>query len=73
MEGTSLIVAELSTLKKGDACKKVVAWVIRNKTSVKNEWVVRQLHMGRASNLARYVKEVDLAKDGELRELRKMM
>ena len=66
-------VAELPALRKGNARKKVVAWVIRNKTSVKNEWIVRQLHMGRASNLARYVKDVDLATDGELWKLRKMM
>ena len=68
-----LDVADLSGLKKGDARKKVIAWVIRNNTSVKNEWIVQQLHMGRASNLARYVKEVEEAREGELQELRKMM
>ena len=68
-----LDVADLSALKKGDARKKVVAWVIRNNTSVRNEWIVQQLHMGRASNLARYVKEVDEATEGRLWKLRKMM
>ena len=64
---------ELPALKKGDARKKVVAWVIRNKTSVRNEWIVRHLHMGRASNLSRYVKEVDQAQEGLLWESREMM
>ncbi len=68
-----LDVADLSALKKGDARKKVVAWVIRNNTSVRNEWIVQQLHMGRASNLARYVKEVADATEGPLWKLRKMM
>ncbi|MEA2068019.1 MAG: hypothetical protein U9P12_02350, partial [Verrucomicrobiota bacterium] len=64
---------DLPALKKGDARKKVVAWVIRNKTSLRNEWIVQHLHMGRASNLSRYVKEVDEATEGRLWELRKMM
>ena len=68
-----LDVADLSVLKKGDTRKMVVAWVIRNNTSVRNEWIVQHLHMGRASNLARYVKEVDEATEGQLWKLRKMM
>ncbi|MDZ8118760.1 transposase [Pontiella agarivorans] len=65
--------ADLALLKKGDNRKKVVAWIIRKKTSVKNEWIVQRLHMGRASNLSRYVKDVDEAKEGELWELNEMM
>ena len=61
---------DLPALKKGDDRKKVVAWVIRKNTSVKNEWIVQHLHMGRASNLSRYVKEVDEAQEGSLWELR---
>ena len=64
---------DLSELKKGDARKKVVAWMVRRKTSVRNEWIVQHLHMGRASNLSRYVKEVNEATEGKLWELRKMM
>ena len=65
--------ADLPNLKKGDERKKVIAWAIRRKTSVKNEWIAQQLHMGRASNLSRYVKEVDEAQKGRLWEFRKMM
>ena len=64
--------ADLSRLKKGDDRKKVIAWLIRRKTSVKNEWIARKLCMGNASNLSRYVKEVEEVRRGRLRDLREM-
>ena len=65
--------ADLASLKKGDPRKRVIAWTIRDKTSVRNEWIAQRLHMGRASNLSRYVKDVDDAQEGVLWELREMM
>jgi REP element-mobilizing transposase RayT len=64
---------ELASMKKGDIRKKVIAWNIRKKTSVKNEWIVQRMYMGRASNLSRYVKDVDESQEGALWELREMM
>lgn len=64
---------DLPALKKGDDRKKAIAWVIRKKTCVKNEWIARHLHMGRASNLSRYVKDVDDAREGILRDLKEMI
>jgi REP element-mobilizing transposase RayT len=68
-----LTAADLSVLRKGDKRKQVIAWSIRKNTSVRNEWIAEQLHMGRASNLSRYVKDVDDAKKGDLCQLLEMM
>jgi len=37
----------------------VVAWLIRRNTAVRNEWVSEQLHIGRASKLSCFVKQVE--------------
>lgn len=64
---------ELELLKKGDLRKRVIAWVVRKRTSVRNEWIAERLYMGRASNLSRFAKEVETATAGELYRLREMM
>jgi REP element-mobilizing transposase RayT len=63
---------ELSSLKKGDPRKKVIAWLVRKNTSVRNAWIAERLAMGNSSNLPRQVREVDDAKKGELFCLREM-
>ena len=65
--------ADLSGLKKSDNHKKVIAWLIRKKTSVRVEWITSSLQMGRSSNLARYVREVDQSNDGVLWKLKAKM
>ena len=66
--------ADLSVLKKGDDRKKVIAWFIRKKTSVRVEWITMRLHMGTPSNLARHIRIVDEVNTGSLWELKcKMM
>ena len=61
---------DLKQLKKSDTRKKVIAWHVRRKTSVKNEWIANRLHMGHASNLSRYINEVETATEGLLQELK---
>ena len=61
---------ELSCLKKGDDRKKVIAWYIRKKTSVRVSWITQRLKMGVTSNFSRYISEVDETKDGGLWELK---
>ena len=61
---------ELTSLKKSDPRKMVVAWLIRRNTAVRNEWISEQLHMGRASKLSYFVKQVEDATVGELLELK---
>lgn len=61
---------DLTALKKSDPRKKVIAWLLRRKTCVRNEWISEQLKMGRASKLSFYVKEVEDAEEGCLFDLR---
>lgn len=61
---------QLSDLKKGDDRKKVIAWYIRKKTSVRIEWITRRLKMGVTSNFSCYVRAVDQAEGGPLWELK---
>lgn len=63
----------LPELKKSDLRKKAVAWLIRKNTSVRNDWICAKLEMGRASNLARHVKEFEHSTDPHSVKLRKMM
>lgn len=61
---------ELSRLKKGDDRKKVIAWYIRKKTSVRVAWITQRLKMGVTSNFSRYIRAVEETKDGVLWELK---
>lgn len=61
---------DLSTLKKGDDRKKVIAWYIRKNTSVRVDWITRRLKMGVTSNFSCYVRAVEQSKDGLLWELK---
>jgi len=60
----------LCTLRKSDPAKKVIAWFIRRRVSIRNQWISEQLHMGNPSNLSRFYKEVSEAKGGPLFELK---
>ncbi|MEE9367522.1 MAG: hypothetical protein V3V05_01530, partial [Pontiella sp.] len=37
-----------------------------NETPVKNEWISNRLYMGNASNLSRYISDVESSLEGEL-------
>jgi len=73
LEACGLQPSELESLQKGDARKKSLAWLIRRNTSVRNDWICAQLHMGRSSNLSRHVQSVEQATDEELVGLREMI
>ena len=62
--------AELPGLKKGDDRKKVIAWHIRRKTSVRIEWITTRLKMGVTSNFSCYVRAVEQSTEGFLWELK---
>lgn len=64
---------DLEMLRKNDWRKRVVAWHIRRKTSVRNDWICEKLHMGRSSNLARLVQSVEDSDEKKIITLRKMM
>ena len=65
--------SELETLKKCDPRKKVMAWLVRKNTSVKNEWISEKVCMGCASKMSLYVREVAESKTGILYDLREMV
>ncbi len=65
--------SELSALKKSDPRKKAIAWLIRKNTSVKNEWISRQIQMGCVSNMSQFVREVEDSAEGPLYELKRTL
>jgi len=65
--------ADLPMMKKGTPQKKVIAWLIRNNTSVKNDWICEKLSMGRGSNLARHIRDVKESHDPDIMKMRGMM
>jgi REP element-mobilizing transposase RayT len=65
--------ASLAGLRKSDPRKKAIAWCIRKKTSVRNEWIARQVQMGCVSNMSHYVRQVEAADDGVLFDLKKIL
>jgi len=64
---------DLSKLRKNDSRKKIIAWLVRKNSSVKNEWIAKALQMGCVSNMSQFVREVEEAKSGELFELQKTL
>jgi len=57
---------ELPELKKGDDRKKVIAWRIRKKTSVRTEWITTRLKMGVTSNFSCHVRAAEQSTEGLL-------
>ncbi len=70
MAGVGLSADELALSKRSDPRKMVVAWLIRRNTVVRNEWISKRLHMGRASKLSFFVKQVEDANSGALLALK---
>lgn len=54
-----LVEATLEKMKKNCPEKRCLAWLIRKRTGVSNEWIRQHLHMGKASNFAALLKRVD--------------
>jgi REP element-mobilizing transposase RayT len=73
LEKCGIAEKDLEGLKKGDARKKVIAWLIRRNTSVKTEWITSRLKMGTTSNLARYIRTVEESSEGHLLDLKNKM
>ena len=73
LKKTDLDADELCCLRKNNPGKKVIAWYIRKQTSVRNEWIAKQLEMGNISNMSQYIREVEEAKEGLLWKLKKIL
>ena len=52
-------IEELKSLRKNDARKQAVIWLLRTKTTVKNEWIQHETGMGHRNNISRAVAAMD--------------
>jgi REP element-mobilizing transposase RayT len=68
-----LALEDLTNLKKGDDRKKVIAWLIRRNTSIRNEWISKRLKMGHPSSVSRCVRIVEKAEEEEMLDLKNKM
>ncbi len=66
LAGCGLVESELIDLKKGDGRKKVIAWHIRKKTSVRVGWITQRLKMGVISKFSCSIRAVEESKEGLL-------
>lgn len=67
---------DLSNMRKSAPEKQALAWLVRTRTCVSNAWISDQLHMGRATNLARHVRAVEQPEGVRMKlreQLEKMM
>lgn len=66
----SLSKNDLPNMKKSDPRKKVIAWLIRSNTSIRNQWISEKLHMGTPTNLSHFHRDVADATEGVLFSLK---
>jgi len=63
----------LSGMRKGVEVKRVLAWVLRKRTTVSNRWLSAKLGLGHPANVPGYVRSVEQAKAGNLFCLRRQL
>jgi hypothetical protein len=73
LDAVNLSPAELKRLKKMDVRKQAVCWYLKKTTRVNSTWISKQLHMGVASRTSLAARNVALAEDGPLLELRTIL
>ena len=54
---------QLATLPKGDPRKIAVAFVMKKRTVMTNEWIAGQLNMGAPSRVSRYCSQAEARAD----------
>jgi hypothetical protein len=60
-------------LKKTDPRKQALAWLIKTRTVMRDEWVGARLQMGHRSNISRAVSVFQISGDRERDRLRKVL
>ena len=53
LEGLGLTLSQVAALKKTDARKQALAWLVKSRTMVGDEWIVARLAMGHRSKGSR--------------------
>ena len=59
LEKLEMGIEELKSLRKNDARKQAVVWLIRSKTAVRNDWIQHVTGMGHRNNISRAVAAVE--------------
>ena len=73
LDAVGLSACDLSRLRKDDARKQAVAWLLRKHTTVRNRWLSEQLAMGHETRISQSVPAVAQAEGGELARLRQAL
>jgi REP element-mobilizing transposase RayT len=73
LAGMGVARGELESMRKGAPEKMALAWLLKKRTVVRNEWIGRRLFCGHAANIPGYVRKVEQAKEGPLAELKRML
>lgn len=59
--------------RKGKLEKCLLAWLMKKRTVVSNDWITRQLRMGHPSNIPTYVRVMETSGDSRVVRLRKRL
>jgi REP element-mobilizing transposase RayT len=76
LQGLSLLgipLESLAGMRKNSPEKQSLAWLLRQRTIVSNQWISEQLHCGHPSNVSNFVRRVRDAVDGDLYEFREIL
>jgi hypothetical protein len=65
--------SRLDELKKGALEKRLLAWLVWDRTGVGQRWICERLKMGAAGNVGRYIQEVRQSRDVAVAGLRKKL
>jgi REP element-mobilizing transposase RayT len=64
---------DLQNLRKTDTRKQGVAWLIKTRTVMTNDWIDRELNMGSRTNIYKAVQAMENARTSEAKKLKKML
>jgi hypothetical protein len=64
MRALRLTEKNLAEQKKGSPEKYALAWLVRRRTGVRNDWIKNRLQMGAATNFSDYLRRIELSKKG---------
>ncbi len=73
LEMVRLSSSDLTRLRKSDARKQAVAWLLRKYTTVRSRWIGEPLAMGHETRVSQSVRAVADAEHGDLLTLRQSL
>jgi REP element-mobilizing transposase RayT len=65
--------AELKAMKKTDPRKQGIAWLIKTRTVMTNEWIDRECNMGSRTNIFQAIKVMENARKGKIGKIKKQL